>query len=160
FLANLKLAFTPNQSCGQGPDSLQATCVCTPPTNLSLYKERGYAGFLMKQFGCNCRCLLVTSAIITGVLLWGPHRSGPLLAGHLETGQQQDLQDLLETGLLARRPVEIAFIKRVVQLVELDELPRNIVESTFLWARRQPGRPFPYFQTGLRIRAQRIGIKI
>ncbi len=71
-----------------------------------------------------------------------------------------DLQDQLVVGLKVRRPVDLAFIARVVTLVEDDELPMALVLSTYQWARPKTPRPYPYFERGLRIRAARIGVAI
>ncbi len=71
-----------------------------------------------------------------------------------------DLQDQLESGLRARLPAEFAFIRRVVNLVETDRLPLDLVVSTFQWARRHKRYPFPYFERALRTRAARLGIAI
>lgn len=71
-----------------------------------------------------------------------------------------NLQDQLESGLQARRDVELVFITRVVNMVEQDTLPLPLVLSTYQWARPKKPRPFPYFERALRIRAARIGIQI
>ena len=74
-----------------------------------------------------------------------------------------DLKDQLEKGLKARRPEEFAFIADVVSRVENDTLPRSLVDSTFLWARKKATgriRPYQYFESGLRLRAKRIGIDL
>lgn len=73
---------------------------------------------------------------------------------------QVDLQIQLEKGLKCRRPVEFAFVEHVVDMVAEGTLPRGLVDSTFLWARRQGRYPFPYFQRGLKVRAARLGISI
>ena len=71
------------------------------------------------------------------------------------------LQTTLETGLRPRRPAEFQFIGRVVMLVSRGRLPLAVVETTFHWARRKHAKyPFPYFATGLRIRAREIGVEI
>jgi len=72
------------------------------------------------------------------------------------------LQERLENDLKARRPSEFAFIALVVDLVEKDVLPLRIVESSFLWARKQPKgkRPFQYFEFALREQARRLGIEL
>ncbi len=75
-------------------------------------------------------------------------------------GEQPSLQETLENGLKARRPAEFAFIGRVVRLVDKRVLPRALVESTYLWARRQKAAPFPYFESGLRLRAKKIGVAL
>jgi hypothetical protein len=70
-----------------------------------------------------------------------------------------DLKTTLEKGLRARRPVEFEFLGRVVQHVESGKLPRSLVMSTFLWARKQPdGRQVVYFEQALRTRAAKIGV--
>ena len=71
-----------------------------------------------------------------------------------------NLQDQLEKGLKARLPREFDFIERVVGMVEAKQLPFDLVQSTFLWARPKRPFPFPYFETGLRTRAAKRGIKI
>jgi hypothetical protein len=71
-----------------------------------------------------------------------------------------DLQEMLESGLKARRPEEFAFIKRVVLLVEIRSLPEDLVRSTFQWARKKRPFPFPYFERGLKERAARLGINV
>ena len=73
----------------------------------------------------------------------------------------ETVQQTLEVGLKARRPQDFKFIARVVQLVQMGRLPIEMIETTFHWSRRQHARyPFPYFEHGLRVRAQRIGIAI
>ena len=71
-----------------------------------------------------------------------------------------NLQDQLEKGLKARLPREFDFIERVVGMVEAKQLPYDLVQSTFMWARVKQPVPFPYFEAGLRTRAARRGIKI
>ncbi len=73
----------------------------------------------------------------------------------------ETVQQTLEVGLKARRPQDFAFIAQVVRLVQMGRLPIEMIETTFHWSRRQHARyPFPYFEQGLRIRAQRIGVTI
>jgi len=76
------------------------------------------------------------------------------------SGPAVDLRIQLEKGLKARLPREFDFIEQVVHLVDTDQLPRDLVESTFLWARAKKPYPFPYFETGLRVRAARRGIQL
>ena len=71
-----------------------------------------------------------------------------------------DLQKTLAEVLRARRPEEFAFIDRVVELVDHGTLPRDMVVSTFNWARKKPRNPFQYFEFGLRERAKKIGVSI
>ena len=71
-----------------------------------------------------------------------------------------DLEQTLKSGLKARRPVEFDFIRLVVLKVKDNEIPIELVQSTFLWARRQAAVPYPYFERGLRERAARLGIAL
>jgi hypothetical protein len=70
------------------------------------------------------------------------------------------LFDQLRTELRAGRPVEIAFLTKVVELVEQDTLPYAMVQSSMLWARTKLPHPFPYFQRVLRLRAAQIGVEV
>jgi hypothetical protein len=76
------------------------------------------------------------------------------------TSSTPTFQQTLEKGLKARRPEEFAFIRTVVHKVDHGELPRDLVESTFLWARSKGGLSFEYFRKGLTVRAQKIGITL
>ena len=72
-----------------------------------------------------------------------------------------DLKDQLKNGLRVRRPGDLAFIDKVVELVEGGRLPVSLVKGTFQWARTKTIRyPFPYFAKALRIRAGKLGIKL
>ncbi|MFZ4732864.1 MAG: hypothetical protein ACOYK7_10055 [Pirellulales bacterium] len=74
---------------------------------------------------------------------------------------QPSLEDRLTTGLQARRPADVAYIGRVVDMVEQGKLPAKLVDSTFLWAvRRRQRHPLPAFREALRLQADRIGIEI
>jgi hypothetical protein len=80
-------------------------------------------------------------------------------AGTKATPGGPDLKETLEKGLKARRPNEFQFIAHVVTHVEEGRIPLSLVNSTFLWSRRQQAHfPFPYFERGLRERAKRAGI--
>lgn len=94
-----------------------------------------------------------------------PSRAGIEVA---EEGRQVSLRDQLRIGLKAYTPKDKAFVNRVVDLVERGVLPRNLVDSTFLWARknavsrrgRNPLRPIVYFEPALILRAKRLGISL
>lgn len=70
------------------------------------------------------------------------------------------LKDQLSAGLRARLPSEFTFIAIVVDKVEANELPLDMVMSTFQWARRKLPYPFPYFEHALRVRARGKGIQL
>jgi len=78
----------------------------------------------------------------------------------LQDAEKEDLLALLELGLKPASPREFAFLAKVVQMVGERRLSREMVEGTFVWARRQSGWSFPYFEKALRLRARRAGIKI
>jgi hypothetical protein len=94
----------------------------------------------------------------------------PLLAGvQAATGVSAargtpDLKTTLEKGLRARRKAEFQFIDHVITMVNNGELPRSLVESTFLWARKEAAAkhsyPFVYFERGLKARAKKLKIQI
>jgi len=74
-----------------------------------------------------------------------------------------DLKDQLEKGLKARRDEEFRFVATVVAMVESKHLPLDLVQSTFLWARKKAKYnryPFPYFEQALRERAKDLDIPI
>lgn len=111
--------------------------------------KSGWIGCL--AFAAGIVCL---SAVLTQVP--AQQSSDPTMSG----AKIASLQDQLEKGLKARLPREFAFIDRVVSMVEANQLPYDLVQSTFLWARVKRPYPFPYFEAGLRTRAARLGIKI
>jgi hypothetical protein len=71
-----------------------------------------------------------------------------------------DLKTQLEKGLYARRPVEFEYIDQIIQLVEDGELPRELVTSTFVWARKKPNRRLQYFQFALQARARGLDVDL
>lgn len=66
----------------------------------------------------------------------------------------------MKVALHTATPQEDGFIDRVVEMMEKGKLPRALVESTFLWARKKTRNKFYYFQYGLIRRAAEIGITI
>jgi hypothetical protein len=68
--------------------------------------------------------------------------------------------DVMKAALRTATPEEDGFINRVLMLVDRGKLPLDMVESTFLWARKRPQRKFQYFKWALTYRAQQQGIKI
>ncbi len=72
-----------------------------------------------------------------------------------------DLSETLRFGLKCRRPVEFEFVALVVEKVDDKELPRDLVLSMFDYARRKrPNQPFPYFEAGMKKRAEAIGVQL
>ena len=71
-----------------------------------------------------------------------------------------DLKTQLQKGLRARRPVEFEYIDEIIALVENGELPKPLVTTTFVWARKQPTRQLQYFQFALQTRAKGLAVKL
>jgi hypothetical protein len=71
-----------------------------------------------------------------------------------------DLKTQLQKGLRARRPVEFEYINEIIALVESGELPKPLVTTTFVWARKQPARQLQYFQFALQTRAKGLNVKL
>ena len=101
--------------------------------------------------------------IVVGCLL-APGSLGhePLRAQSVQTNVA-DLHQQLKSGLKARRPLEFAYIAKVVTMVENNELPFDLVMSTFIWTRHNPlakDYPFVYFRQALHERAMKLGISV
>jgi hypothetical protein len=78
-----------------------------------------------------------------------------------DTPTDPSLKDVLAKGLKARRPEEFAFVDRVVKMVNHGRLSREMVQSTFLWARKKSNDfPFVYFERGLKARAHEAGMNL
>jgi hypothetical protein len=78
-----------------------------------------------------------------------------------DTPSTPSLKDILAKGLEARRPEEFAFVDKVVRMVDRGRLPLEMVQTTFLWARKKEGKhQFQYFERGLKLRAQQCGVKL
>lgn len=63
----------------------------------------------------------------------------------------------MKAALRTETPEEKGYIDEVLRRVRLGQLPRSLVESTFLWARQKPEHRFQYFQRALRLQAARLG---
>jgi hypothetical protein len=64
----------------------------------------------------------------------------------------------MAAALRTAAPEEDGFIAYVLARVDAGSLPLDLVESTFLWARKKPHNKFQYFKRGLIYRAQQQGI--
>ena len=71
-----------------------------------------------------------------------------------------DLKTQLEKGLEARRPVEFEYVAKIVKLVEEGKLPRKLVASTFVWARRKPYLKLQYFAFALQTRSRGLHVEL
>ena len=85
-----------------------------------------------------------------------------------QQGRQIALRDQLRVGLYAATKADLQFIDLVVTRVDQGVLPRRLVDSTFLWARKRTRtthgkyrkRPIVYFQPALTLRARQLGITL
>ena len=69
----------------------------------------------------------------------------------------------LNAVLMTRRLEERAYIEQVVQLVADQKLPKRIVDSSWLWIRKnRPNtrNPFVYFERILRLQAEKLGFDV
>ena len=124
---------------------------------MRLHRRRFFA------FVTSCIAVLSTSVRSWGQVTFG----GPTGAMRVSprqfrgSGRVASLQDQLNAGLRARRPVEFKFIADAVKLVEQRKLPVRLVVESYDYARKKRTRhPFQYFQRVLAIRAPRLGIVI
>lgn len=84
-------------------------------------------------------------------------------AGAIDTDDLEEFERILKSGLRARRPEEIAFIGKVVQMVRDHKLPRRLLESAFVWVRKKKHKeryPAVWFERSLRALAAREGFVI
>jgi hypothetical protein len=82
-----------------------------------------------------------------------------LAALRCEAGTSLDVK-MMKAALRTVDQEEDGFLEHVSNLVVQDVLPRSMVESTFLWARKKPDNKFQYFKRGLTVRAAKIGVKL
>lgn len=66
---------------------------------------------------------------------------------------------IIKAGLRTAAPEDQGFVERVMANVERGKVPRDLVESTFDWARKKDtDRKFQYFKYALIERAKAMGI--
>jgi len=68
--------------------------------------------------------------------------------------------DQMKAALHTATPQESGFIDTVVARVDKGTLPLDLVQSTFLWAKKKPSRKFFYFRQALISRAADRGINL
>jgi hypothetical protein len=132
----------------------------------------GVEGMVMTRFS-RLR-LLVTATILAlaagGAALRAQQATSGVRPDNARNGQgrQITLRDQLRVGLKAVTKADFAFIDLVVLKVNAGVLPRKLVDSTFLWARRRVEaqrrqyykRPMVYFQPALVLRARAVGVRL
>ena len=67
---------------------------------------------------------------------------------------------VMKVALHAGSPEEEKFIDYVLWRVDKKGLPLELVESTFLWAKKKPRNKFQYFKHGLKLRAAAEGFSL
>jgi hypothetical protein len=85
-----------------------------------------------------------------------------LLAATLVSTAEADVLDpaTMKAVLRAVTPEQEAFIDNVLVRVKKGILPLELVQSTFLWAKKKPRHRFYYFKQALTVRAAKQGIKL
>jgi hypothetical protein len=68
--------------------------------------------------------------------------------------------DQMKVALRTATVEENGFIQSVLDAVDLGVLPEELVQSTFLWARKKPKHKFQYFKYGIILRAAEIGVTL
>jgi hypothetical protein len=66
--------------------------------------------------------------------------------------------EVMKIVLHTATPQEEGFIEYVLARVDKGTLPLDLVQSTFLWAKKKPRKRFFYFKQGLILRAADRGI--
>jgi hypothetical protein len=96
----------------------------------------------------------LTAALLAGLM--STHQ--PAEAADGTTGPQVSLKVQLEKGLRAMRPQEFDFLAEVERQVDDGDLPVDLVNSAFLWARAKPKYRVQYFEKALRQLAKRADV--
>jgi len=101
-----------------------------------------------------------TLAILVGLALATAAAAPPTVA-RAATDAVETLAEQLKTGLRVQAPRDVAFCDEVARLVRVGRLPAQLVDATYIWAiRRGRKYPFPAFEHALRLKADRLGIRL
>jgi hypothetical protein len=68
--------------------------------------------------------------------------------------------DIIKIALHTSEQEEQGFIEKVVAAVDKGTLPEDLLQSTFLWARKKQKNKFQYFKRALILRAAELKIII
>jgi hypothetical protein len=87
--------------------------------------------------------------------------AGPSQPARAATEAIETLAEQLKTGLKVQASDDVAFCDEVARLVRIGRLPARVVDGTYTWAiRRGRKYPFPAFAAALRIKADRLGVRL
>ena len=73
---------------------------------------------------------------------------------------QQLTVEVMKVVLHTATPQEEGFLEYVLARVDAGTLPLDLVQSTFLWAKKKPHKKFYYFKQALILRAADRGITL
>jgi hypothetical protein len=80
--------------------------------------------------------------------------------GSRAVGEERLTADMMKAALRTTTTEEEGFIDFVLTKVDKGVLPYDLVQSTFLWAKKKPRHKFQYFKRGLILRAAEKGIPL
>jgi hypothetical protein len=84
-----------------------------------------------------------------------------LLSARVARADDDDLDpEQIKVALHTITDIEEGFVDRTIKLVQAGTLPRDMFQSTFLWARKKPRHKFQYFKQALTVRAAGIGVTL
>ena len=109
------------------------------------------------------RTAVLILAALTGGMVVSQWPGQTVEAIQDDNGPTADLRNRLTSGLRIRTDEERAFVDQVIAGVESGTIPRELVDSTFLWVRSNKSNssyPFFYFERVLRLRGSRTGVTI
>lgn len=137
-------------------DSADKHKICSPASNQATSHALGRLGPLLLP------------VLVLGSLLPFQPTLGQQTSRNSSQGRQLSLAEQLRYGLRAKTKGDKGFLAAVVKAVEENRLPRALVDSTFLWARKRAKqrsikrklRPIVYFQPALVLRAKKLGLKL
>ena len=79
----------------------------------------------------------------------------------VQVARADDLDpDQIKAALHTTSDIEGGFVDRTLSSVHAGTLPRDVFNSTFLWARKKPSHKFQYFKQALTLRAAELGVKL
>ena len=101
------------------------------------------------------------SFLIAVALCVAPVSATTLVPALAAPADVEALADQLKNGLRPRTPRENEFCDEVARLVRIGRLPVEVVDATYAWSLRRGRKyPFPAFEQALRLKAERLGLRL